>query len=89
MTASVTGSLAVVITILSSRDPNVKNNYLMLNLALSDLLLGKKAESRKNLHKRTLGFEGKPFNYKRNVTCHFSLISAVDFVQWAWAARPP
>ena len=51
MTASVTGSLAVVITILSSRDPNVKNNYLMLNLALSDLLLGKKCFSRiKNLH---------------------------------------
>ena len=42
MTASITGSLAVVITILSSRDPNVKNNYLMLNLAVSDLLLGKK-----------------------------------------------
>ena len=41
MTASITGSLAVVITILSSRDPNVKNNYLMLNLAVSDLLLGK------------------------------------------------
>ena len=43
MTASITGGLAVVMTILSSRDPNVKNNYLMLNLALSDLLLGKKS----------------------------------------------
>ena len=40
MVGALSGSLIVILTILNARDANVRTNYFMLNLAVSNLVEG-------------------------------------------------